>query len=233
MGTAQFRVEGEPSFEMVDRLHDSALTGPFATSDVEGVAGTRAPSLGAQAAGARAPEVFDLVYRQMRRLAGRRDLDELAQVAAEQALRSLPRFEGRSSLATWTFRICYLTLRKHDRWYRRWLRRFTLTTDGHLPEMPTLGPSIDDRMAQDERVARLRAALETLSAKQRVVVILHDLEGLGVNEVAGVVGAGLPAVRSRLRDGRKALARVLARDPYFGDQACRRGEGVDGEEDVL
>jgi RNA polymerase sigma-70 factor (ECF subfamily) len=218
---------------MVDRLHDSALTGPFAASHVEGVAGNRVPSVGTQVAGARAAEVFDLVYRQMRRLAGSRDLDELAQVAAEQALRSLPRFEGRSSLATWTFRICYLTLRKHDRWYRRWLRRFTLTTDGHLPEMPTLGPSIDDRMAQDERVARLRAALETLSSKQRMVVILHDLEGLDVDEVADVVGAGVPAVRSRLRDGRKALARLLTQDPYFGDEACRGHEGSEGEEDAL
>jgi RNA polymerase sigma-70 factor (ECF subfamily) len=221
---------------MVDRLHDSALTGPFGASEAEGaegVAGSRVPSVGTQAASARAAEVFDLVYRQMRRLAGHRDLDELAQVAAEQALRSLPRFEGRSSLSTWTFRICYLTLRKHDRWYRRWLRRFTLTSDGHLPEMPTLGPSLDDRMAQDERVARLRAALERISAKQRVVVILHDLEGLGVDEVADVVGAGVAAVRSRLRDGRKALARALAQDPYFGGEACRGDKVPAGEEDVL
>jgi RNA polymerase sigma-70 factor (ECF subfamily) len=214
---------------MVDRLHDSAaLAGAFASEAVggEGVSGSRVPSIGTQAAGVRAAEVFDLVYRQMRRLAGHRDLDELAQIAAEQALRSLPRFEGRSSLSTWTFRICYLTLRKHDRWYRRWLRRFTLTGDGHLPEMPTLGPAVDDRMAQDERVARLRAALDTLSSKQRTVVTLHDLEGLAVDEVAGVVGAGIAAVRSRLRDGRKALARALAQDPYFGDGACRQ----DGEE---
>ena len=99
--------------------------------------------------------------------------------------------------------------------------------------MPTLGPAVDDRMAQDERVARLRAALDTLSSKQRTVVILHDLEGLAVEEVAGVVGAGIAAVRSRLRDGRKALARALAQDPYFGDRArlpgrrraTRRGGG--------
>ncbi len=42
----------------------------------------------------RRSEVFALVYRQMRALAGRtRDLDDLVQMAAEQVFRSLPRFE--------------------------------------------------------------------------------------------------------------------------------------------
>jgi hypothetical protein len=75
-------------------------------------------------AGATPEDVFSLVYRQMRKLAGHRDFEELVQAAAEQAIRSLPAFRGKSSLSTWTFRICYLTVRKHDRWYRRWLRRF-------------------------------------------------------------------------------------------------------------
>jgi RNA polymerase sigma-70 factor (ECF subfamily) len=173
---------------------------------------------------ARADEVFALVYRQIRRLAGPRDADELAQVAALQALRSLPSFEGRSQLATWTFRICYLTVRKHDRWYRRWLRRFTLTDDGELPEGVAEGAQGDERLARSEGLARLQAALSRLSPKRRAVLVLHDLEGLSTEQVAEVVGASPAAVRSRLRDGRKALAVLLSEDPYFGDRACRRKE---------
>ncbi len=172
-------------------------------------------------------EIFDLVYRQVRKLAGHRDVDELAQAAAEQVIRSLPSFEGRSTLSTWTFRICYLTIRKHDRWYRRWLRRFALTADGHLPEARSEAPALDDELARGERIARVRAALLGISEKQRAVVILHDLEGLDVSEIADIVGALPLAVRSRLRDGRKALARVLASDPYFGAEACRREEGAE------
>jgi RNA polymerase sigma-70 factor (ECF subfamily) len=174
---------------------------------------------------ATADEVFALVYRQMRTLAGRRDVDELSQVAAEQAIRSLPSFEGRSQLATWTYRICYLTIRKHDRWYRRWLRRFALTDDGELPEVAIeSGPA--DAAVRTERLARLRAALARLSLKRRTVLLLHDVEGFSVEEVAAVVDAAPVAVRSRLRDARKALARELSADPYFGDEACaaRRGE---------
>jgi len=167
-------------------------------------------------------EVFALVYQQVRKLAGHRDVDELAQIAAEQAIRSLPRFAGRCALSTWTFRICYLTIRKHDRWYRRWLRRFTLTEDGQLPEGSYEGrTSTDDGLVGDERARRLRAALEQLSPKRRTVVVLHDLEGFSIDEVSQIVEALPRAVRSRLRDGRRALAELLSRDPYFGVEACR------------
>jgi RNA polymerase sigma-70 factor (ECF subfamily) len=164
--------------------------------------------------------VFALVYRQMRSLAGHRDVDELVQVAAEQALRALPSFAGRSKLSTWTFRICYLTVRKHDRWYHRWLRRFTLTDDGELPEPLADADQGEDRLVGEERLGRLRAALDTLSQNRRNVLVLHDLEGLSIDEIVEIVAAQPRAVRSRLRDGRAALARALAGDPYFGEEAC-------------
>jgi RNA polymerase sigma-70 factor (ECF subfamily) len=192
-------------------------------------------ALGTNAAGApddasaRAPmtpatpdAVFALVYRQMRTLAGNRDLDELVQVAGEQALRALPSFQGRSKLSTWTFRICYLTMRKHDRWYGRWLRRFTLTDDGELPEVRGDATSPDDGLVREERAQQVRLALEQLSQARRTAVVLHDLEGLSIDEIAEIVGAQPRAIRSRLRDGRNALAEIFRADSYFGSEACRR-----------
>jgi RNA polymerase sigma-70 factor, ECF subfamily len=171
---------------------------------------------------ARPEAVFALVYRQMRALAGHRDVDELVQIAAEQALRALPSFAGRSKLSTWTFRICYLTMRKHDRWYGRWLRRFTLTENGELPEVGGDATGQDDRLIRDERIERVRAALAKLSHHRRTAVVLHDLEGMSVDEIAEIVTAPPRTVRSRLRDGRHALAEILAADPYFSAEDCRR-----------
>ena len=125
-----------------------------------------------QASSATADEVFALVYRQIRKLAGRRDVDELAQVAAEQAIRGLPGFAAQSALSTWTFRIRYLTVRKHDRWYRRWLRRFALTDDGELPEPSAAREAAADHLVSAERAERLHAALSMLSPKRRAVVAL-------------------------------------------------------------
>ena len=183
------------------------------------------PSRSSATSHAAADEVFALVYRQMRTLAGRRDVDDLVQAAAEQALRSLPSFQGRSQLATWTFRICYLTVRKHDRWYRRWLRRFTLTDDGEVPERASDVAQGEESVVQQERLARLQVAMQRLSSKKRAVLVLHDIEGMSIEAVAGIVEATPAAVRSRLRDGRKMLAAILAEDPYFGERASRKEDG--------
>ena len=167
-----------------------------------------------------ADELFPLVYRQMRSLAGGKpDFDDLVQIAAEQALRSFSSFGGRSKLATWTYRICYVTVLRHERWYRRWLRRFTLSEEGEL-DVNTPAPDAPS-LEEFERAARLRQALEQVSPKQRTVVVLHDLEGRGIEDIAAVVGANPLTVRSRLRDGRRVLARILTADAYFGDDACR------------
>ena len=168
-------------------------------------------------------DVFELVYTQMRSLAGKRpDFDDLVQIAAEQVLRSLSSFEGRSKLSTWTYRICYLTVLRHERWYRRWLRRFTLTERGDLEGHATShdAPTLEEV----ERAARLRQAVDQLSPKRRAVVVLHDLEGHSIENIARIVAANPLTVRSRLRDGRRHLARILAADPYFGDEACRTEE---------
>jgi RNA polymerase sigma-70 factor, ECF subfamily len=172
---------------------------------------------------AAASEVYPLVYRQMRSLAGGRpDFDDLVQIAAEQALRSFPSFAGRSQLSTWTYRICYVTVLRHERWYRRWMRRFTLAERG---ELETHAASVEETTLEEiERIARLRKAVARLSPKRRTVVVLHDLEGHSIDDVAGIVAAKPLTVRSRLRDGRRDLARMLSADPYFGDEACRPEE---------
>jgi len=165
-------------------------------------------------------EVFNLVYRQMAALAGRsQDFDDLVQMAAEQVFRSLPNFEHRCAPETWTYRICYNTLLKQRRWYRRWIRRFTLAEED---EPVVAAADRSDRLEQRERATRLYAALGQLSERRRTVVVLHDLDGLDIAEIAVIVGANANTVRSRLRDGRKLLALALEDDPYFGDEACRR-----------
>jgi RNA polymerase sigma-70 factor (ECF subfamily) len=161
-------------------------------------------------------QIFKLVYRQMRSLAaGReRDLDDLVQDAMEQALRSLPSFQGRSKLSTWTFQVCYWTLLKKRRSWTRWLKRFSFSPSGELPEPPVVQ---QEPALRHERIARLHGALQTLGTKKRVVVMLHDLEGHSSEEIADLVGAKIGTVRSRLRDGRRELLAVLRQDPVFGE----------------
>lgn len=151
----------------------------------------------------------------MRALAGSgaSDLDDLVQVAAEQVFRKLPGFEGRSDILTWIYGVCYRVLLKQRRWYRRWSVRFR-----HEREDDPV-PQADARevpsalLEQRERARLLRAALARLGERHRAVVVLHDLEGLSVPEVASIVECNELTVRSRLRDGRKKLRSLLDADP--------------------
>lgn len=130
------------------------------------------------------------------------------QVAAEQVFRSFGTFQGRSDLTTWVYSICYRVLLRQRLWYRRWRLRFTLAED-ELPEVATDELTAGAALEARERALQLRQALAQLSDKYRAVVVLHDLEELPVREIARIVDANELTVRSRLRDGRKQLYKVL------------------------
>jgi RNA polymerase sigma-70 factor (ECF subfamily) len=165
-------------------------------------------------------DVLDMLYRQMRVLAGpRRDLDDLVQAAAERLIRALPHFEGRSSLSTFAYGVAYRTLLSQDRWFRRWSRRFSLADDGTVREREDSSETTEDVAVRAQRAASLHRALAQLPPPKRAVIVLHDLEGMEMKEVAAVVEANERTVRSRLRDGRKRLAAILTADPLFEREA--------------
>lgn len=73
---------------------------------------------------------------------------------------------------------------------------------------------------EDERV--LRAALETLSEKERAALVLRDLEGLSTEEVAKVLGSSATTVRSQISIARGKLRafRERAAQPRNGSGAA-------------
>jgi RNA polymerase sigma-70 factor, ECF subfamily len=166
-------------------------------------------------------ELLALLYRQMRALAGpRQDLDDLVQAAAERALKALERFEGRSSLSTFTYGIVYRTLIDHQRWFRRFQRRFSFDSREE-PEDLEFPRSSETDLRELTRARRLYAALDQLPHAKRATLILHDLEGLDVAEVAAISETNELTVRSRLRDAHKKLADILRQDPLFDPEVPR------------
>ena len=163
-----------------------------------------------------AADLLPILYRQVRSLAGPRpDLDDIVQAAAERALRTLGRFEGRSELSTWTYSIAYRTVLDHDRWRFRWARRFQLSDDSEGTAYATEGGEVEQTALEAARATSLHLALARIVPAKRAVVVMHDLEGLALKEVATIVGVNERTVRSRLHDARKKLVKLLAADPAF------------------
>lgn len=153
-------------------------------------------------------ELFGLVDRCMHTLVSveDRDFEDLVQAAATEVWRSRESFQGRSELASWVYGVCYRVLLNHRRFWRRFRLRFDI---GVATEPESDAPQSLELLDERQRAEKLRAVLGRLGDKHRAVVVLHDLEGLDVDDIASIVGANTLTVRSRLRDGRRKLRRLL------------------------
>lgn len=133
---------------------------------------------------------------------GRADAEEVVQDVFVRAWRALPRFEGRSKLSTWLFRIAFNEA--HRRLKRRGRESRPLDE-----EIPDAGPSPQARAEATDLRRLLERGLRELPEHLRAAVVLRDVEGLTTAEAADVMGLGEAAFKSRLHRGRVALRDAL------------------------
>ena len=158
----------------------------------------------------------DRVYRALRRFGLAPDeAGEVAQEVFLRAWRGLGRFEGRSQLSTWLYRIAF------NEAQRRLGRRRTAAAIDPSGDDPLESIADDPDREPDARALHrelgeaVDVALAQLPPELRAAVILRDLEGLSTNEAAAAAGVRPAALKSRLHRGRLALRPLLA--PYLED----------------
>ncbi len=144
------------------------------------------------------------------------DAEEVLQDVFLTVHRKLPSFEGRSAFSTWLYRItvnaALMKLRgkgRDDESLEAYLPQFT--EDGRHARMVldfTQGP--EEALLRKEREQIIRAAIDALPPDYKVVLVLRDIEGLSNQEVTEILGAAVPAVKSRLHRARLALRERLA-----------------------
>ncbi|RYZ01978.1 MAG: RNA polymerase sigma factor [Myxococcales bacterium] len=134
------------------------------------------------------------------------DVDDVAQEVFVTVHRKLPEFEGRSKLRTWLYAICLRIASD----YRR--RAYVVR------ERPTSSPPVDGgERSGDEPDTSLESRtfvqklLETLDEDKRVVLVLYEIEGLTMREVAEVIGCPLQTAYSRLHAARELLREAWQR----------------------
>lgn len=143
------------------------------------------------------------------RLDGKRslaDAEDLTQEVFLTLMNTAGRYTEQERLKSW---ICGITSRI-SRGARRtvWRRRGLLARERGAPGMalPTTD-GVDERLDARRAVAR---ALDSLPAAQREVMVLHAVEGLTGEEIAGVLGMKANAVWVRLSRARARLREELA-----------------------
>jgi len=119
--------------------------------------------------------------------------------------RSLPSFRGEAQLSTWIYRITARTTGKLIQ--KRKLRTALATT---LTQEPP--PSLADPTEQTARTLLLDRMLDKLNPKKRLVLVLFELEGVPVEEIARIADCPTNTVWSRLHHARLDLTKMAARE---------------------
>src|SRR5678810_249158 len=107
----------------------------------------------------------------------RTDLDDLVQEVFVIAFRGLDRFRGEARLSTWLYRICVNVALGR---IRSKSRRPPAIPMSHalLETMEASPPSPEQVLVQNQERDRVYRALDEMPAKKRLVLYLHEIEGL-------------------------------------------------------
>jgi RNA polymerase sigma-70 factor, ECF subfamily len=140
----------------------------------------------------------------------REDARDLAQEIFVRLYEARSRWPAGDEFLPWLYRVA--RNRSVDYLRRRGVRRPAGMVDEEaIAELPDPAPGAEARAIDSDRRGLLHAALRGLSAINREIVILRDVHGLPVQQVASILGVPLGTVKSRASRARVELAeRVLA-----------------------
>jgi len=147
--------------------------------------------------------------------------EDATQDAFISAFRNISRFKG-GSLKSWLFTItangCRDMLRS-----RKVRRAESLEAEDTALDPPSSAESPEDYAVRREMGRNIQQALDSLPHDQRLAVVLIDVQGLGYEEAAGVMGISVGTVKSRLSRGRARVRDFLRSRP--GMLPARYGSG--------
>lgn len=161
------------------------------------------------------PLVYNLCLRMVRHP---QEAEDLAQDVFLRIHRHLGKFDGRSALKTWIYRVtlnyCRSQLGRKKWSIRRAMRSIAGEDEESGVQLEETGRSPEERAVASDQGRFVLAALDEVKPTFREAVILRDLEGLSYDEIAEVLKIRIGTVRSRISRGRRQLREVLeAKEP--------------------
>lgn len=157
---------------------------------------------------------LDSVYARLTRVIGPvPERDDLVQQIFLDVYRALPRFRGEAAFSTFLHRIVLNVACEHLERRRRGRGRNEPLEAQQLETLIAPGTSPEERARQRQELARLFALLEGLSPKRRAAFVLVAIEGMPLDDAAALLDAKAPAIKQRVLEARRELARELDRAP--------------------
>ncbi len=157
-------------------------------------------------------KIFSIIYGILR---NHNDAEDIAQQVFSKVYFSIGSFDFRSSLLTWIYKItvneCYDYLRKKR------VRKLVYESDfseEDAQRMEASDPAIDPAPAADTKLAQrdlVTKLLERVSAEDRSLILLKEVEGHSVEELAAMTGLNENTIKVKLFRTRQKLLKAAQR----------------------
>jgi RNA polymerase sigma-70 factor (ECF subfamily) len=157
-------------------------------------------------------KVFSIIHGIVRQ---RNDVEDIAQQVFAKVYFSIRNFDFRSSLLTWVYKItvneCYDYLRKKK--VRKLVYESDFTEEDAVKmenssAAASLAPGADEDLARRELILKL---LEKISAEDRQLMLLKEVEGHSVEELAQMTGMNENTIKVKLFRARQKLLKTAQR----------------------
>ena len=149
-------------------------------------------------------------------VASRAVAEEVVQDTWLGVVRGVHRFEGRSSVKTWLFRILTNRARSAGAREKRTVALGDDALDGRFdgsgawnPPLEPWADAVDSRVVAEKLAGRVRECLPALPDVQRQVVLLRDVEGIDAADVCELLGVSPGNQRVLLHRARARLRSLL------------------------
>jgi RNA polymerase sigma-70 factor, ECF subfamily len=178
-------------------------------------------------------EYHPRILRYLKRIVGPDDAEDLSQEVFDKINRGLKKFQGRSTLSTWIYRIATNTAIDKSR-----STAHKYETGHHSFEDETChestgatavkAPPVTDQLVIRKEMSEcINEFIDNLPPEYKTVIVLSDLEGFANREIAEILGISLDNVKIRLHRARARLKKALQKgcDFYYTEGntlACDR-----------
>jgi RNA polymerase sigma-70 factor (ECF subfamily) len=146
------------------------------------------------------------------------DIEDAEQDTMISLLQALPRFRGKSSFKTFYYRIC--RNRSVDILRRRRLEKrllHSVRSRALSAEMASFEEGPEARLLRQESRAEIRRLLWSLSRAERILIVLKDVEGISLRDLARIMKIPEGTAKSRLHRARRKLAKRYEAISAAGD----------------
>jgi RNA polymerase sigma-70 factor (ECF subfamily) len=141
------------------------------------------------------------------------DYEDLVQVSFERIVRTLvgERRPAVVNLSAWASSVATHVALDALRGRARERRLFERGSLGTSPIERVAAPSLERQLEARQKLEWLQHALGRMNADQARTVLLHDVLGHGLSEIASIMGVTVAAAQRRLSRGHQELLRQAAR----------------------